>query len=388
VLLQAQWRQLASAQAQALSTMAEIAYCPPGGADAPLARRSRPDQDASDEVAMALMLTRRSGEFWLHTALEMVHRLPAVHAALLAGQIDMGKARVFLDGTRAVDEQTARAAVDRLIGDAPELTTRQLAARLWRMIILVNPDAAKKRYQASLADRRVVGQQWADGTAMLAGYNLPPDKAAAASERLHSIAMAGKANGDGRTLDQLKADLFCDILTGTYTGPGPQHRRGVVELTVPLTTLMRLSAEPGEIPGWGPVIADIARQVAEQRRREHEQGPQWRFSVTEPVTGHVVYQGATRRRPTKVQSDRVGARDRRCKAPGCRIPASNCHDDHTIDYARGGLTIDPNIAKHCGHHHGLKTRGKAHTSQLRPGYLIWTTALGHTRLVGPEPPYS
>jgi hypothetical protein len=387
VLLQAQQRQVSYEQAELLSTMAEIAHCPPGDMDSPVARRQRPDQDACDEVAMALTLTRRSGEHWLHTALDLTRRLPAVHAALLAGAVDLPKARVFLDGTYAVDEDVARAAVDRLIGAAPELTTRQLAARLRRMVILPDPDAAKKRYENSVKDRRVVGRQWPDGTAMLAGHDLPPDRVAAVSERLHSIAKAAKAAGDTRTMDQIKADAFLDILNGSYTGPGPQHRRGVVELTVPLTTLMGLSEEPGELAGWEPVIADIARQVAEQQRQEGEQGPEWRFSVTDPDTGLVNYHGATRRRPTKAQSDRIAARDRRCRAPGCRMPAGRCQDDHTIDYARGGLTIDPNIGKHCIHHHGLKSKGKVHVSQMSPGYFIWTTALGHTHIVRPEPPY-
>jgi hypothetical protein len=384
VLLQAQHRQIAYDQAQLLSTMAEIAHCPPGGADSPVTRRPRPDQDASDEVAMALTLTRRTGEYQLHTALEIVHDLPVLHAALLAGDIDLPKAWVFLEGVRGVDDDIARAAVNKLIGHAPGLTTSQLAGRLHRALILAKPDAAQKRYETSVRDRRVVGRQWPDGTAMLAGYDLPPERAAAASERLDAFARAARAAGDTRTLDQLRADFLLDLIDGSYTGPAPQHRRGVLELTVPLTTLMGLSEEPADLAGWGPVVADIARQVTEQQQGQRAQ---WRFSVTDPDTGRVSYHGGTRRRPTKAQAEWVAARDRRCRAPGCRTPASRCQQDHTIDYALGGPTTNDNLGAHCTHHHGLKTKGKVHVQQPVAGYFLWTTALGHTHLVKPPPPY-
>jgi hypothetical protein len=34
---------------------------------------------------------------------------------------------------------------------------------------------------------------------------------------------------------------------------------GTVDITVDLRTLLGLTEEPGELGGWGPVIADIAR---------------------------------------------------------------------------------------------------------------------------------
>ena len=56
-----------------------------------------------------------------------------------------------------------------------------------------------------------------------------------------------------------------------------------MDITVDLATLTGLSEVPGEIPGWGPVIADIARQVALAN-----EGGEWRFTVTDPDNGQVV----------------------------------------------------------------------------------------------------
>jgi hypothetical protein len=53
-----------------------------------------------------------------------------------------------------------------------------------------------------------------DGTAFLSGSDLPVDRAAAADDYLTRPARAPKAEGDPRTLQQLRADAFLDLLTG------------------------------------------------------------------------------------------------------------------------------------------------------------------------------
>ncbi|WP_281901613.1 HNH endonuclease signature motif containing protein, partial [Phytohabitans aurantiacus] len=170
-----------------------------------------------------------------------------------------------------------------------------------------------------------------------------------------------------------------DMASGT-AGPtrattGPV--RGGVELTVPLSTLMGLTELPGELAGWGPVIADIARQVAEQQRRGR-----WRFTVHD---GNTLYTGVTRRRPTADLADYISARDRTCRAPGCRVPAHRADIDHIRDWAHGGPTEERNLGTLCRHDHGLKHHGHWEYHQIAPGVFQRRTALGHTYLVPPEP---
>lgn len=205
----------------------------------------------------------------------------------------------------------------------------------------LDPAAAAKRYERGTRERQV--QLWHnddDGTATLAGFGLPADKATAAAERIDAFARAAKNAGgsDGRTWEQLRADVFLDLLNGTHTGPAPLHRNGVVELTVPLTTLMGLADKPGDISGFGTVTADIARQIAE---RQHD--ATWRVSVVDPRSGRVVYSGRTNRRPTRTISEKVMARDRQCRAPGCRAPATRSDLDHTIDHSKGGVSEPWNL---------------------------------------------
>ena len=180
---------------------------------------------------------------------------------------------------------------------------------------------------------------------------------------------------DPRSIDQLRADIFLDLLHGRAHQPGD---RGTVDITVELTTLAGLSETPGELNGYGPVIADIARQVAhEQTRSTH------RVTVTE--NGEPVWTGTTRRRPTVHQTRQIEVQNPTCVFPGCRMPATECDLDHTRAWAEGGPTITDNLSPLCRHDHRLKHSGWR-MKRIRPGIYQWTSPLGHTYTTGPDPP--
>jgi hypothetical protein len=352
---------------------------------------------AAAEIGAALTWTRRTARAKLREAWALTERLPAVWAALRAGRVDLPKARVLVEGTGAVPEPLARRVVAQILPEAPTLTTGQLAHRLRRLIVEADPDAARERYAQAVAQRKVVRGLNPDGTGHLSGCNLPADQAAAADERLDALARAAKQAGDDRPMDQIRTDIYLGLISGTYTGPGPIHRRGVVELTADLPTLMGLAERVGELAGWGPVIADIARQIAEARAHDGE--TVWRYSITDPFTGRLLHHGTTRppgpgssggtnrdprRRPTPRQRAFVAARDRTCRGPGCRVPASRSEIDHRVDHAKGGPTRVWNLDAECGHCHDLKHSGWT-TGRNPFDDTTWTSLLGHTYRVPAEP---
>ena len=106
----------------------------------------------------------------------------------------------------------------------------------------------------------------------------------------------------------------------------------MVDLHIDLTTLAGLDSNPGEIPGFGPIIADVARKVA---AGQHDS--EWRVTVTDPESGLVAWNGITRRRPNLTQRRYLEARNRRCVFPGCRMPAIDSDIDHTRDFATGRM---------------------------------------------------
>ena len=102
--------------------------------------------------------------------------------------------------------------------------------------------------------------------------------------------------------------------------------------------------------------------------------------------GRLVHNGPVRRRPTTSDAEFVKARDRTCRAPGCRTPASRADLDHTRRYADGGPTTPDNLAVLCRHDHRLKDEGGWRLRQLQPGVFMWRSRLGHHYAVAPEPP--
>jgi hypothetical protein len=53
----------------------------------------------------------------------------------------------------------------------------------------------------------------------------------------------------------------------------------------------------------------------------------WRYAVIDD-NGDLYAEGRLRYRPTAAQTAFIRARDRTCRAPGCRKPAMVCHIDH------------------------------------------------------------
>src|SRR5262249_56638435 len=125
-------------------------------------------------------------------------------------------------------------------------------------------------------------------------FTWPAGRAAAAFERVDAIARSLRTGGDSRTLAQLRADTVLDLLDGTGVQVAPIGRPGVLELQIPLATAIGAGDQPAELAGYGPVLADVARQIAQDR-----QDLQWRFAA--PSNRRLVCPAATTAPPHPVQ---------------------------------------------------------------------------------------
>ena len=365
--------------AEKMSVMAELAYCPRGGPQAEVVRDPVEVEFASTEIGTALHLTRQAADGQLGFALQLRERLPRVWELLHAGMIDVRRAYILVDGTDHLTEETARQVVERIIEAAPKLTTGQLWARIRRLSVETDPEEAKTRYQEALSERRVVSQADVEGTASLFGLKLEPHRVTAVSRRINQIARDLKHGDDPRTLDQIRADVFLDLLAGVDLNTA--GLLATVDITVDLETLTGLTDHPGELAGFGPVIADIARQVtAEQEKAE------WRWAVTDPDNGRVVHTGTTTRRPTTALKRLVQAQHRTCVFPGCRMPSGDCDLDHTVAVKDGGPTTENNLAPLCRHHHRAKHQAPWKPRRLPNGDHQFTSPLGHAYTTSGIPP--
>ncbi|MFO7549260.1 MAG: DUF222 domain-containing protein [Acidimicrobiia bacterium] len=330
---------------------------------------------AATEVRAALHLTRRAASRDLGIAGDLWERFPQVGAALEAGRIDSRRAAVILDHTTHLSPEAGAKVVDRILERAGELTTGQLAECLRRLAIEAEPAQARLRYEEAVEGRRVVCEPTSDGTAHLLGLDLPPDVAAAAADRIDHLARQLKTRDEPRSIDQLRADVFLDLLCGGAT----QGRAGTIDIRVDLATLAELAEHPGDLAGFGPVVADIARRAARAADR-------WQYTVTDPDDGSVIDTGLTRRRPTPAQRRAIEANYPTCIFLGCRIPSHRCDIDHRVPYAHGGPTDEANLGPVCRHDHGIRHLAGWNYARTATGGHRWTSPLGHTYTSRRDPP--
>jgi len=258
------------------------------------------------------------------------------------------------------------------------MTTGQLAARVRRECLEADPAEATERYRRAVEDRRVILEPNESGTANLLGLNLPPDRAAAITRHINSVARSLRGGGETRTMDQLRADVYLDLLAGGRAGH--MSGSGIVDVRVDLDTLTALADHPGELAGYGPVVADIARQVADGNA-----DAEWHYAVTDTQTGQIIHNGITRRRPTAGQRRYVEARTPTCVFPGCRMPATACDLNHRIPWARGGPTAVTHLDPLCRHDHILHHRYGWSYIRFENGGFRWISRLGHSYTTGIPP---
>jgi hypothetical protein len=309
---------------------------------------------------------------------------PSLIDAMGTGVLDWARLRMMSQELSDVEPDHVPPIVAALHPEFALCTVGQLRERLRRLILQVDPAAAQQRLRKAVARRRVEHREFANGTSALVATYLPTDRAAAAWNHVDQIARAKRAAGDAdqRDLDQLRADVFADLLTGAdaadagFVSAAP--RKAVISLRIGLTTLACLNDDPALIPGFGPIAADIARQTA----RQLAETAQWRFVVEDDV-GQAVAEGRLRYRPTASQRAFIAARDVTCRAPGCRRSALHCDVDHVRNWSSGGSTAVDNLCSLCSFHHAAKHKGGFQLRRTDHG-VEWTTPLGRRYMVLPH----
>jgi hypothetical protein len=331
-------------------------------------------EGAVAEVRAALSLTRRAAESQVELAASLGDRLPLLLAALRDGDVDLPRVTEIVDGTiHLTDERAAEVCSTVLAGGAGK-TTGQLRAWIRRLCIDADPHDAARRYALALEERAVVARPTEAGTATIVASDLPPERVAAIMDRLTYIARSLGTGDEARSIDQRRADVMLDLLEGT--ADLSRHRRGIVDIRVDLTTLVGLDERSGELAGFGPVVADICRSLAETY------GAQWRITVTDG-RGELLHSDVTRRRPTAAMRRRVEARDETCVFPGCRMPARSSDLDHRIPYAEGGRTEEDGLVASCRHDHVVRHRHNWTHLRNPDGSHTWISPLGNTYIRPP-----
>jgi hypothetical protein len=430
------WQRIESwASANGLAALAELARRRPAPGTPPARPGQFPSKLSefiSDEVGAALTLTGQAASTHTELGLDLAVRMPATFRAHHRGLIDRAKARLIAEATRILSDEDARTVETRILTKAGTQTTGQLRAALARAVIAADPEAAARRREEAQKDPRVRRWQEDAGTAALAGYGLPPADVLAADQQLTTRALALRDAGLPGSVEELRARAYLDALlardstptpppsppappvpspadpvptTAPEPAPGPRLP-ALINLTIPLTTQLGLSNEPGYAAGFGPVDGPLARHLTTLAATD----PRTRccLTLTDPdgqAIGHGCLPGPAALKnlgrepvtvtitplargscdhshqepgyqPSRKLRHQIEARTPTCTAPGCRQPAARCDLDHTQPYDQGGRTCECDLAPLCRHHHRCKQTQGWHLEQPEPGVMIWTTPAG------------
>ena len=189
------------------------------------ARRREPDPGkatplgftlfAPDELAPELAVTANSAELLMAQSRDAARRLPASFALLRDGKITEFPMKIIAESAQCLSDQDA-AEADRLIAaPAPGLTPAQLRRLCARIVMMIDPDAARRRRETAAREARVTRFQEYSGNAAISGRELPPDEVLAASQHIDATARALRAAGVPGTLQHLRSLVYLDLLQGT-----------------------------------------------------------------------------------------------------------------------------------------------------------------------------
>ncbi|MET3466913.1 DUF222 domain-containing protein [Microbacterium sp. 1262] len=382
------------------------------------------------ELAGVFVATDRTLQRRIDEARDLVDNFPLAMAAWEDGRIVRGHVRVIQEvGCLVPAEGRAefeRAAIEKCEGETPNRVREALRMLAER----INPRTFTERHEDAAAGRCVRVQPGPDGMSDLiatlptviadgivdrltrqareiinarvqgdaaggagapeARADVPDARTDASGGALHAdttICDGSSFVDDARTIDQVRADVFSDLLlagsptldpTGTGDGNGTLGAiRAHVQVAVSALTLMGQDEGPADLAGRSPIDAATARELAGNATA-------WDRLMTDPVTGTVLECDSYR--PTAAMVRLLRARDRHCRFPGCRQPAIRCELDHTIAASDGGATHVCNLANLCKRHHDVKHHTRWRVRQLPGGRLIWTSPTGRVYREDAPPP--
>ncbi|MGU3644642.1 DUF222 domain-containing protein [Microbacterium sp. C23T] len=329
---------------------------------------------------------------------ETPHRLRAI-ARVVAGRIDPDLAEELR--RRAATQRRIRVVdlddgMSRLLADLPAVLAHAIFDRLTRMA------ESERDAERAHADAAAGAAAESEATAAedTGGPDSPadvggPDDVTDATDAANlmepaladrssvappdSPALATGPQCDERSLDELRADIFADMmLTAAPAGRGDGDTlasiRAEVQITIPVLTAAGKSNEPALLAGYGPIDRDTACVLAAA-------APGWDRVMYHPHSG--LPMAVDRYRASAALKRFLRARDERCRFPGCPHRPRRSDIDHTIDRALGGETSDDNLAHLCRRHHTLKHATVWRVRQRGNGILEWSSPTGRAYLDRP-----
>jgi hypothetical protein len=206
-----------------------------------------------DEVALVLSCSRSFAADVLSDAWLLTGRMPAVHAACVAGELDWFRARMFADVLGSASDEVIAVVLPALLPQAAGLSTGRLRRRLVAAAVAADEEFAEQRRIAAERRAHVRVRPTQDGMSVLA-TEAPSAVAAAMWSAIDQAAQLARTAGDDRPIGVLRAEAHAAMVLR----PGDPSRPAVTGHVTVLAPLVAL--RPGGTAGaegceLGPQVA-------------------------------------------------------------------------------------------------------------------------------------
>lgn len=318
----------------------------------PAARQGR---GVEQLVAYARRESPHRGSRHLGLAKIVQTELPHTWSAWRTGRITEWKATIIARETACLSLQD-RLSIDYLVAqnhdELEALGDGELAGRTRAAADQIDPEAAVARRRYAEGERQVSLRPAPDTMTWLTAL-LPVKDGVAVHAALTRQADSLRAQGDPRGRGQVMADELVAAVTTSAGGQAENSDdvgragdgRGVeLGLVMTSTALFGEDEEPAHLAGYGPIPAELAREIVREALAADERV--WvRRLFTRPDTQELVAADSRGRLFRGSLARFIRLRDQTCRTPWCDAPIR--HNDHAISYAAQGATAVSNSQGLC-----------------------------------------
>jgi Domain of unknown function (DUF222) len=319
----------AAGQARAAVALDAARRTADAAAGVPAARRGR---GIASEVALARLDSPARGSRHLGFARALVNEMPHTMAALEAGVLTEWRATLIVRESACLDVEDRRTLDAELCGDQAGLHgmgDARVAAAAKAIAYRLDPHAVVDRAARAETERTVTIRPAPDTMTYLTAL-LPVAQGVSVYAALRREA---DTCADARSRGQVMADTLVERVTGRSAATAMPI---AVNLVLSDETLLGGSSAPGDIGGYGPIPAAVARGLVSDAVTDPQSRATLRRLYAHPGSGALVAMESRARLFPRGLAAFIALRDQRCRTPYCDAPIR--HRDHARPWAAGGST--------------------------------------------------
>ncbi len=328
----------AAAQARAAAAFEAARKASEADGGVPARRQGR---GVAAEIALARKDSPARGNRHLGFARALVHEMPHTLAALESGALSEWRATLIVRESACLDLGDRRTLDAELCGDPRRLAgsgDARIAADARAIAYRLDPQAVVDRAVRAERERTVTVRPAPDCMTYLTAL-LPMAQGVSVYAALKR---AADTCGDGRGRGQVMADTLVERVTGRSAAAATPI---AVNLVLSDETLLAGAGAPASVPGYGPIPAQLARELIGEAAADRLSQTTLRRLYRHPRSGALVAMESRSRAFPPGLARFIALRDGTCRTPYCDAPIR--HIDHAVPASRGGPTTADNGNGRC-----------------------------------------